>query len=108
MAAPSTCVVYCYLEDILGSSVTGATFSTEGGSFKYGTQFITQSSISVPFNASGYAALTVIETQTPGVYYNFSIEYPISKSFNQINFGQVIVPNSGVANIATIASFRGY
>lgn len=105
---PQTCLVYVFLEDILGNNISSnATFSVYGGGFKYKDIFIDKINTSEPFNASGYAQLIVVETETPGSYYNFSIKYPIGTTFNQINFNPVMIPNQGAVNISTIATVKG-
>lgn len=108
MSSPATCVVYLFLQDILGNNITtNANFSVYGGSFKYGSIFVNQNYSSTAFDSNGYAQLQVIESQTPGVYYNFSITYPTNSSTKQINFNPVIIPNQGAVNLCTIATFKG-
>ena len=105
MSAPATCIVYLWLQDILGNNIsTNATFSVRGGSFKYGTVFVDENYSSVPFNASGYAQLQVVESTTPGQYYTFSISYQTTSTIRQINFDPVIIPNQGAVNLCSIAS----
>ena len=108
MSSPATTIVYLWLEDILGNNIiTNAKLSCFGGSFKYGTNFVTQNHRSTTFDANGYAQLQVIETQTPGVYYNFSVTYPVNATTTQLNFNPVMVPNQGAVNLCSIATIKG-
>jgi hypothetical protein len=90
----------------LGNNITsGASFSVRGGAFKYGVNFVDESYSSTTFDSNGFAQLQVVESQTPGVYYNFSISYPSNSSVKQINFKPVMVPNQGAVNLCSIGSF---
>jgi hypothetical protein len=100
--------VYVLAQDILGNNfTTGAYFSVYGGPFKYNDTFIDYAKSSSNFNASGYAQLVVVESQTPGSYYNFSISYPMGTTTRQIDFDPVIIPNVGAVNLCTIATVKG-
>lgn len=107
--SPATCTVFIWLQDILGDTIgstQNAVLSVRGGSFKYNQTFVVQATDSSNFNSSGFAQLTVIESQTPGVYYNFSIKYQIGTTYNQINFNPVIVPNLGAVSLSSIATIK--
>lgn len=105
---PQTCIVFLYLQDILGNNITSnASFAVYGGSFKYGQTFIDQNYSSSSFDSNGYSQLQVVESQTPGVYYNFSVTYKVGSSIRQINFNPVIIPNQGAVNLCSIATIKG-
>lgn len=104
--SPATCVVFVYLQDILGNAMTSATFAVRGGAFRYGQTFVDETYSSSNFDSNGFAMLQVVESATPGVKYSFSITYQSNSSQRQINFDPVIIPNVGSINLCTIAGFN--
>lgn len=106
MPQPAQCIVYLWLQDILGNDVgsgSKAVFSaTIQDGFKYGQFVITPSNISSNFDINGYAQIQMVETETPGVYIEFGVSYSSGETTKQINFKPAIVPNSGAISLTSI------
>lgn len=109
------CLIYANLSDLVGnlpaisatkpiSLIVGST-----AAFLHGSKFIVPFSQSVDFDSNGYAQISVIETQTPGIELTFSFSYYNGRSIvNELLFN-AIVPNTstlGINSITTVNPFN--
>ena len=92
------CLVYCYLKDLLGAIPYSATqpavlYVKNQRTFFYGNTAIAPFTKSVNFDATGYAALNVIETTTAGEKLEFFISYYDKNSLRSVKLNNAMVPN---------------
>lgn len=109
------CEVYCNLEDILQDvadfTTINATFYAQNkAAFAHTTNdtVIFPFTYSTPFDSTGYADLSVIETASvEGATIDFYIEYTLSSgATKRVAFEPVQVPDQSTVNIVSIANIR--
>lgn len=90
------CVVYAFLKDFLDATpqVESSFIIELKEKFTYGQKVIAPFKKSVRFDEKGYAALSVIETESVGAKYAISIEYKDGKDLKTLILGEKIIPKS--------------
>lgn len=111
-ATISECLITAYASDLLGDaysydSTKPMTLQVKNErAFMHGSKLIRPFTKTATFNSSGVAQLSVIETETPGEYLDFSIVYYEGPSKKQIRFNPAYVPNSATKTLNQIAQVR--
>lgn len=106
------CLLYAYAQDLVGdipgtaTEVTLHVSNTNG--FLHGSKFIMPFTKSVAFNSSGYAEISIIETETPGIPLQFSISFKDGYSKSDVRFINAIVPNTATAGINSLTIVEPY
>ena len=105
------CLVFAYLKDLLGAAYPEPSsdkpitlYVKNDRTFQHGNTLILPFTKSVEFNASAYAELSVIETETPGEKLDFSITYYDGPSLQTIRFKPAIVPDTATRALNSVAN----
>lgn len=105
---PYVCVVYGWLKDIYGNPLTSANNAkltvTNSNNFFYGQNIIPPVSESVAADTNGYVELALVETQSAGLGYAFTVTYadPTTKKPVSVSLGTLEVPRTNSASLDTL------
>lgn len=102
-SAPSECLVYGNLADILGESVESATVKFKRvGAVKHGTRTLLRSEASSTTDASGYFEISLVETETIDSELVLTLDYTQGgdKRFQTVR--GIVIPNQASANLAAL------
>jgi hypothetical protein len=105
--AINTCTITGNVKNLLGSNVVGATIRVSTLApfiHSSGPAFIAGEISSVTTDASGNFSVAVIETETPGVKLNFTLEYYDGVSAKKQKSYAVVVPNTATAELSSLIS----
>lgn len=106
--AIAECLIYGYLSDLLGDlpaydATKPVTFWVKNShSFFHGSKFIRPTGKSAAFNSNGYMELSVIETETPGEFMEFSLTYYEGNHLKSVKLVNAIVPNQPTLPLSQI------
>lgn len=112
-ATPDTiaeCLIYAYLSDLLGAAyVLDATYPVKlwvknDHAFWHGNKMILPFAESVTFNSSGYAELSIVETETPAEKLDFFLTFYEGPSLKSVKLGKAQVPNTATRALSQISS----
>lgn len=108
--AISECLITCYLADLTLDLLTTALEPTlyvkNHRGFLHGNRIITPFIKTASFNSSGYAELSIIETETVGEELEFFITYKEGSSTKMVRFERAFVPNLASAPLSEISVVR--
>lgn len=104
---PPQCLVYLFLESILGSLIiSNAMLNVELTQSTVISGYVVPAfKISVPFSTLGFAQVSLVSTNTTSVKYNFSITY--TDAFNNqrtVLFNSAIVPTQLSASLTALTT----
>lgn len=108
-ASIAECLVYCYLSDLLGDAYDyDASFPIRlhvknHRAFFHGNKLIQPFHQQATFNSSGYAELSVIETESVGENLEFAISYYEGPSLKWVRLTRNRVPNVASRALSQIA-----
>lgn len=106
------CLITCYLKDLLGDTPTydaehpAKIYVRNDRAFFHGTRLIQPFSKSAEFNSSGYAELSVIETETIGEYLTFFVTLWEGRGWKTVYCVNAVSPNAATRALSQVTTTR--
>ena len=106
---PLECLVYAYLENLLGNiPLAGGVsiFVTNPTSVQYGNTFVRAGTSQAQCDYYGYVALNIVESTTLNFRYFFQVQYVDDNFITQVSsLGWAQIPNVSTVDLATLTFY---